>query len=85
MRAYSDAISNCSTEAAPWAVIPADNKWMRDLIISQIVVEYMEGLKMEFPKPSVDIEKIRKEYFREGEPSHKKQGRRTARAQFNPK
>jgi hypothetical protein len=40
-------------------VIPADHKWFRDLAVSQIIVETMEGLDMRFPKPSVDPEKIR--------------------------
>ena len=48
---------------APWIVIPADHKWMRDLIISQIVVDYLEGLKMKYPEPEVDAEKIREKYF----------------------
>ena len=62
-KAYSDAISNCNTEKAPWYVIPADNKWMRDLIITQVVVDYLEGLNMQLPKPTVDVDALRKKYF----------------------
>jgi hypothetical protein len=43
-------------------VIPSDHKWFRDLAIGRIVVEHLEGLKMTFPRPSVDIEHIRREY-----------------------
>jgi PPK2 family polyphosphate:nucleotide phosphotransferase len=60
--AYEDALSRCSTAAAPWFIIPADHKWFRNLAVGRIVVEYLEGLKMTFPPPSVDIEQIRKEY-----------------------
>ena len=60
--AYEDAFSRCSTEQAPWFVIPADHKWFRNLAVARIVVEYLEGLKMSVPPPSVDIEEIRKEY-----------------------
>jgi PPK2 family polyphosphate:nucleotide phosphotransferase len=60
--AYEDAISKCSTEHAPWFIIPANHKWFRNLAIARIVVEHMEGLKMKYPKPTVDIEQIRKEY-----------------------
>ncbi len=68
MKAFSDAISKCSTEEAPWFVIPANHKWMRDLVISQIVVDYLEGLEMKYPEPAVDAETIRKRYFdRRGE------------------
>ncbi len=62
MAAYEEALSRCSTDHAPWFVIPADHKWFRDLAVSRIVVEHLEGLKMKFPAPSVDIEHIRKEY-----------------------
>ncbi len=60
--AFGDMLSKCSTEYAPWFVIPANHKWFRDLAVSQILVEYMEGLHMEFPKPSVNIDEIRKLY-----------------------
>ncbi len=59
MTAYEDALSQCSTPWAPWYVIPSDHKWFRNLAVSQIVVERMEALGMKFPKPSVDVEKIR--------------------------
>ncbi|MGO8759934.1 MAG: polyphosphate kinase 2 family protein [Terracidiphilus sp.] len=60
--AYEEALSRCSTEHAPWFVIPSNHKWFRNLAIASIVVEYLEGLKMKYPRPSVDIEQIRSEY-----------------------
>jgi PPK2 family polyphosphate:nucleotide phosphotransferase len=62
MAAYEDILSRCSTEYAPWFVIPADHKWFRNLAVARIVVEQLEGLKMSYPKPRVDIEQIRREY-----------------------
>lgn len=62
VEAYEEALSKCSTEHAPWFIIPADHKWFRNLAIARIVVEQMESLKMKYPKPTVDIEEIRKEY-----------------------
>ena len=62
MAAYEDALGKCSTGAAPWFIIPSDHKWFRNLAISQIIVETMEKLGIELPKPSVDIAAIRKEY-----------------------
>lgn len=64
LRAYEDALSHCSTAWAPWFVIPADHKWFRNLVISQIVVEYLEQLDMKFPKPKVDIEEIKRKYYK---------------------
>ena len=60
--AFEDAISKCSTDDAPWFVIPANRKWFRNLAIAGIVVEAMEGLKMRYPEPSVDMEEIRRMY-----------------------
>ncbi len=62
MAAFDDMLSKCSTKYAPWFVIPANHKWFRNLAVSQIVVEYMEGLNMKSPPPSVDIDQIRKKY-----------------------
>jgi PPK2 family polyphosphate:nucleotide phosphotransferase len=61
-KAYNDALSRCSTKYAPWFIIPADHKWFRDLAVARIVVEHLESLHMKYPKPTVDIEKIRREY-----------------------
>jgi PPK2 family polyphosphate:nucleotide phosphotransferase len=62
MEAYEEALSRCSTEHAPWFVIPANHKWFRNLAVARIIVEHLEGLKMKYPKPVVDIEHIRREY-----------------------
>lgn len=62
MVAFEDMLSKCSTEAAPWFVIPANHKWFRDLAISQILADYLEGLHMKSPTSSVDIDQIRKKY-----------------------
>jgi len=61
-KAFEDAISNCSTDDAQWFVIPGNHKWFRNLAIADIVVEAMEGLKMRYPKPSVDMDEIRRMY-----------------------
>jgi polyphosphate kinase 2 (PPK2 family) len=60
--AYEDALSRCSTEHAPWFIIPANHKWFRNLAVAQIVVQHLETLQMKYPKPTVDIEHIRHEY-----------------------
>jgi len=60
--AFEDALSKCSTRHAPWYVIPANHKWFRNLAIARIVRETLESLDMRFPKPSVDIEEIKRKY-----------------------
>ena len=54
MAAYEDALSKCSTEQAPWYIIPANRKWFRNVAIAQIVVETLEAMKMHYPKPEFD-------------------------------
>ena len=64
-KAYMDALSKCSFNYAPWYIIPANHKWFRDLAVSQILVEVMEGLKMKYPEPTVDLVSIRRMYHNE--------------------
>ncbi len=59
MRAYEDALTECSTAAAPWHIIPADRKWFRDLAISQIVADTLDGMDLRYPKPTFDPSKFR--------------------------
>jgi PPK2 family polyphosphate:nucleotide phosphotransferase len=60
VRAYEDALGRCSTSYAPWFVIPANKKWFRNYAVSQIVTETLEKMKMEYPKPDIDLSKLRK-------------------------
>jgi len=60
--AFEDALSRCSTNNAPWFVIPANRKWFRNLAIADIVVEALEGLGMQYPEPEVDMREIRRMY-----------------------
>jgi PPK2 family polyphosphate:nucleotide phosphotransferase len=62
MAAYEDVLSQCSSEHAPWFVIPSDHKWFRNLAIARIVVEYLKGLDMKIPLPTVELDHIRREY-----------------------
>ena len=57
-KAYEDVLSKTSTEAAPWYVIPGDQKWFRNLLISQILVDTLEGLDMRFPEAEEGLDKI---------------------------
>jgi PPK2 family polyphosphate:nucleotide phosphotransferase len=72
--AYEDMLSKCSTEQAPWFVIPSNKKWFRNLAVSKIIAETMEGLKIQPPTPSVDIAEIHKKYH-EAVAEEKKDGK----------
>lgn len=54
MKAYSEAISRCSTRQAPWFVVPADKKWYRNLVVSQAIIHELESLDLRPPPPHFD-------------------------------
>lgn len=58
MAAYEDAISRCNTPWAPWHIVPADKKWYRNLVISQVLVETLEKLDLRYPEPEPGLETI---------------------------
>ncbi|HEV2328121.1 MAG TPA: ADP-polyphosphate phosphotransferase [Verrucomicrobiae bacterium] len=64
MTAYQECLSATSTEHAPWFVVPADDKQNARLIISQIVLDTLKSLKLEFPETTTErqkeLQKIRK-------------------------
>lgn len=53
-KAYEDAISATSKKHSQWYIIPADKKWFARLVVSEIIVETLEKLKLEYPKLSQD-------------------------------
>jgi PPK2 family polyphosphate:nucleotide phosphotransferase len=61
-KAYEEVFSRCSTDLAPWFIIPANHKWFRNLAVARILVEHLERLKLAYPEPSVDLAQIRRQY-----------------------
>ena len=58
MQAYEDVLSKTSTEYAPWMIVPANRKWYRDVVISSVLVDTLEKLKMKFPEPEENLESV---------------------------
>ncbi len=48
--AYEDMIRNTASEHSPWYIVPADHKWFSRLVISTVLVETLESLKLSYPK-----------------------------------
>jgi PPK2 family polyphosphate:nucleotide phosphotransferase len=59
MQAYEDALSKCSTEAAPWYVVPANRKWVRNLAVAEVLVKTLEEMDPKYPRVSWDPSKIK--------------------------
>jgi PPK2 family polyphosphate:nucleotide phosphotransferase len=56
--AYEDVLSLTSSDHAPWYVVPADRKWYRNLLVSTVLIDTLEGLDMAYPEPADDLSTI---------------------------
>lgn len=57
-KAYQDLMEATSTDDSPWYIIPADHKWQRDLIISQLLVETLKDMNPKYLKADFDPKEI---------------------------
>jgi PPK2 family polyphosphate:nucleotide phosphotransferase len=57
--AYEDVLAKCSTDHAPWFVIPSNKKWFRNLAVSHIIAETLEDMNMKFPPPTIDVKDLK--------------------------
>lgn len=55
-KAYEAMLSRCSTEHAPWYVVPSDQKWYRNLAVAQAVCAKLRRMKPKFPDPEFQID-----------------------------
>ena len=53
--AYRDAIRRCSTREAPWYIVPADNKKVRNFLIARTIADTLSSLKLRWPKADADL------------------------------
>jgi PPK2 family polyphosphate:nucleotide phosphotransferase len=56
--AYRDMLAETSTATVPWYVVPADRKWFRDLVVSEILVSTLESLDIDYPPADEDLDGI---------------------------
>ncbi len=54
MAAYQEMVERCTTTVAPWHIIPADQKWYRNLAIMRTIVDRLETMCPEFPPLEYD-------------------------------
>jgi PPK2 family polyphosphate:nucleotide phosphotransferase len=53
--AYQVALTRCSTQAAPWFVVPADRKWYARWAVQQLLLEHLEGMAPQWPPADFDV------------------------------
>lgn len=61
-RCYQETIKETSTKQAPWYIIPADKKWFSRLLVSEIIVQTLVALKLEYPAIGKDQKKVLQEF-----------------------
>ena len=57
-RVYQEAMNATSCPHAPWYVVPADRKWMRDIYISIVLVNVLSQLSMQYPDLPAELHKV---------------------------
>ncbi|MEJ2746857.1 MAG: polyphosphate kinase 2 family protein [Anaerolineae bacterium] len=57
MTAYEEMLQQCTTPWAPWYVIPADQKWYRNLTITRTIVDTLKQMNPQYP-PAEDLSSI---------------------------
>jgi PPK2 family polyphosphate:nucleotide phosphotransferase len=59
MEAYEEMLNRCTTDWAPWHVIPADQKWYRNLAIAETIVETLRKMNPQYDIVKEDLSKIK--------------------------
>jgi PPK2 family polyphosphate:nucleotide phosphotransferase len=54
--AYEAVLERCSTQHAPWYVVPSDRKWYRNWAVAQLLVEHLRALGLQWPAADFDVE-----------------------------
>jgi PPK2 family polyphosphate:nucleotide phosphotransferase len=55
---YETALTETSTEHAPWHVVPADRKWVRDVVVARLLVATLERLDPQYPPPPPGLDDV---------------------------
>ena len=57
--AWDDALSETSTDWAPWYVVPADRNWLKALAVAELLCATLERLEPQLPEPESGLEGLR--------------------------
>lgn len=58
MKAYEDVLTKCNTEYAPWHIIPANRKWVRNLAVIRTIVETLQDMKLKYPPAEPGLDQV---------------------------
>jgi PPK2 family polyphosphate:nucleotide phosphotransferase len=57
-QAFDDALSDCSTEHAPWYIVPANKKWYRNLVVARTIADTLRAMDPQYPPAEEGLEKV---------------------------
>jgi PPK2 family polyphosphate:nucleotide phosphotransferase len=57
--AWEEALTETSTESAPWHIVPADRNWLKALAVAELLAATLERLDPQFPAPEPGLERLR--------------------------
>jgi len=60
MSAYGSAVTHCSSNPAPWYVVPANDKVYRNWAVTKILVETLRQMNPRYPRPRLDVPRLMK-------------------------
>jgi PPK2 family polyphosphate:nucleotide phosphotransferase len=58
MQAYRVVLERTSTKAAPWHIVPADHKWVRDAVVTEVLTQALEALELEWPALAPELRNL---------------------------
>jgi len=58
MAAYRAMLERTSTKAAPWHIVPADHKWVRDAVVTDVLTQTLEGLDLQWPELAPELKAL---------------------------
>jgi len=58
MAAYEDAITLCNTPYAPWHIVPANRKWYRNLVVTQVIVDALDAMNPQYPPATPGLHQV---------------------------
>lgn len=57
---FGDSLTRTNTKYAPWWIVPSNHKWFRNLVVSEIILEALRNLKLEWPKTETNLTQSRR-------------------------
>ena len=58
MTAYRVMVERTSTKTAPWHIVPADHKWVRDAVVTEVLTQTLEGLDLKWPELAPELRSL---------------------------